>query len=92
MVTYPDMLNYFKKDAKFSPECGLGMLTSSDKGSPANSENSKSKLIFALTATIGLRFVTSDKEDVIRIGYTPFYIPTKNRYVNFGGISFGIRF
>lgn len=92
VVAFPIMLNHFKKDAKFSPEFGFGFLTGIGKGSPLNSESSKSKLFVVLTATLGMRFISSDNEDLIRIGYTPFFSPEKNKYLNFGGLSFGIRF
>ncbi len=91
LFTLPIMINHFNKDKRFSPEFGIGFLVGSGKESPLTSESSERKPIFILTATIGLRFVSSDNVDLIRIAYSTFYNPNNDKYLNFGGVSVRIR-
>lgn len=85
-LTYPVMFNYYPGDSKKRLELGIGF-TYFAQGSYFSDAKD-----LALGMTIGLRHQTAKRGPVIRLSFTPFYHPGKNRFLPFGGFSVGYAF
>jgi hypothetical protein len=84
-VSFPAMFNYYLGNESDNLEIGLGF-THSFFTSYKNEEKT------LIGTTIGWWHKMSTGSGVIRVSFTPFYDLKKNKFLPWGGLSFGFSF